>query len=201
MAKMNCPSKGERDLALQYLAGELPESEAEAFEKHYFECESCSEDVRRGSELRATYGKPAVEPMVPATRQARTWLPLAAAAAIAFLGIGVWQLTRRAAEDVGRPVMRSASTDVLDLKVAAGPQGSIELTWPSHPDAATYLVQVLASDDSSVWKAQTSAPRLTIGSGGLPVSEGQKGLSVEVEAFDAMGQSVAKSELIALPKR
>ena len=61
MAKVvDCPGTGERDVAVLYLAGKLPEDEAEAFEAHYFECERCWEEVQRGSELRAALGKPAV---------------------------------------------------------------------------------------------------------------------------------------------
>jgi hypothetical protein len=52
-----------------------------------------------------------------------------------------------------------------------------------------------------VWKAQTNEPRLTIGSSVFPAPEKGKALLVEVEAFDSVGRSVSKSELIPLPKR
>ncbi len=198
---IDCPKGTERDLASRYLAGKLGEEEAVAFEEHFFACASCREDVERGSELRVVLGK---EPIVAAIRPARarlTWLPLAAAAAIAFVGLGVWQMTRRSAGEPGRSVMRSTLPEVLELKASAGPAGSIELTWSPHPDAASYSVHVLAADDSSVWKAKTTEPRLTIASGVLPAPDGVTPLSVEVEAFDSMGQAVAKSELTPLPKR
>jgi hypothetical protein len=197
----DCPSGEQRDLALLYLAGRLPEGEAKAFEAHYFECERCARDVEEGTELRAALGRPAVAPAAREIQSAWDWRPLAAAAAIAFVGLGVWQLTRRPAEEAGPPVMRSTLSEVLDLEVAAGPARSIDLTWPPHPDAASYTVHVLAADDTSVWKAQTNEPRLTIGSGAYPAPEGDKALLVEVEAFDSVGRSVAKSALIPLPKR
>jgi hypothetical protein len=196
-----CPSAGERDTALLYLAGKLAEDEAQAFEEHYFSCVECREDVERGSELRSTLGKPPVVPRTNARSAVRAWLPLAAAAVLAFAGVGVWQMTRRSPEEADRRVMRSTATGVLDVGVVAGSSGAIELSWPPHPDAASYVVQVLAPDDAGVWKTRTSEPRLTIASGILPAPERARGLRVEVEAFDSMGQEVAKSELLPLPQR
>jgi hypothetical protein len=157
--------------------------------------------VERGSELRAVLGKAPIVAAIRPVRAGRTWLPLAAAAAIAFIGLGVWQMTRRVGGEAGRPAMRSALAESLDLKIAAGPQGSIDLTWPAHPDGANYEVHVLAADDTSIWRRQTQEPRLSIPSGTLPALDGGKALFVEVEAFDSVGRSVAKSDLIALPKR
>lgn len=201
MAKViDCPNTGERDLALLYLAGKLPEDEAEAFEAHYFECESCWQDVQRGSELRAAFGKPAVAPAARATRSAWDWRPLAAAAVIAFVGLGVWQLTRRTAEEPTRPVLRGVNAEGLALKVETGPQGGIELTWPAHPDAATYAVEVLASDGVSVWKREIEEPRLNIGPAILPAPRAGISFLIKVEALDPMRQVVATSELTPLPQ-
>lgn len=194
---IDCAGAVERDLAQRYLAGALPHDEVEAFEAHFFGCRSCWEDVRRGSKLRTVLGKPAVALAAPPARRVRTWLPLAAAAAIAFVAFGVFQLSRRNAPQAA---IRGIAADVLDLQVAAGPEGSIELAWPPHADAARYAVQVLSSDETRVWKTETSEPRLRIGPGVLPVREGKQALRVEVEAFDSMGQPVAKSAPKPLPK-
>jgi len=195
-----CPRLVDRDLASRYLAGKLRAADAEAFEEHFFGCESCRLEVERGTELRALFGKAPVVPAARAARSARTWLPLAAAAAIAFVGIGVWHLTRRPVEEASPSIMRGTVAEVLDVRVAAGSAGGIDLTWPRHPDAANYVVQVLAADDTSVWKGQTREPRLTIASTVLPPPEGGMALSVEVEAFDSLGQAIAKSALIPLPR-
>ena len=133
-------------------------------------------------------------PAVRPTRSARTWLPLAAAAAIAFVGIGVWQLSRRSAEEPRRTVTRSSAADVIVLKVEAGSQGGVELTWRSRPDAATYRVQIFTADEVSVWKNETKEPRLSIGPGVLPTPAAGQSYKVEVEALDSMGQVVATSE-------
>jgi Putative zinc-finger len=198
---IDCPRGTDQDLASLYLAGTLGEEDAAAFEEHYFSCTSCRQDIERGSELRAVFGKAPVVPAVRPARSARTWLPLAAAAAIACVGLGVWQLARRPAEEAGRPVMRGSVAEVLDVKVAAGSAGGAVLSWPRHPDAASYVVHVLGADDTSVWKAQVNEPQLAIPSGVLPAPGRARGLRVEVEAFDSMGQAVAKSRLIPLPER
>ena len=202
MAKLiDCP-KGEQDLSALYLAGELPEGEAQAFEKHYFECESCWQDVQRGSELRATLGNSAVASAAPhaaAIRRARSWLPLAAAAAIAFVGIGVWQLTRQSAVESSPAVMRSSVVDVLALEVSGGPQGSVDVAWASHSEASSYRVQVLGSDGLGAWKKEVSETHLKIVPG--DVAPSGKQMQIQVEALDAMGQVVATSERIPLPRR
>ena len=191
---IDCPIGAERDVASLYLAGKLGEEEALAFEEHFFGCESCRLDVQRGSELRAAFGKAPIVPAVRPTRSARTWLPLAAAAAIAFVGIGVWQLSRRSAEEPGRTVTRSSAAEVIVLKIEAGPQGGVELTWPSRADAATYRVQIFTADEVSVWKNETKVTRLSIGPGVLPTPAAGQSYKVEVQALDSMGQVVATSE-------
>jgi hypothetical protein len=189
---------GEQDVAVLYLAGRLPEDDAEAFEAHYLQCDKCWEDVQRGIELRAALGKPPVAPAARATRFAWDWRPLAVAAAIAFVGLGVWRLTRRTADETSRPVLRGVNAERLDLKVETEPQGSFNLTWPPHPDAATYKIEVLASDGVSVWKTEIKETRLSIGAAVLPAPRTGISLLIRVEALDPMRQVVATSELTPL---
>ena len=198
---IDCPAthEGQRDLVPLYLAGQLADEEAEAFEAHYFGCPQCREDVRAGAALRELYGNEAVaaSASVPASVSPaparRSWLPLAAAMAIAVLGLGVW-LSRRAVEPAGQPVLRGPSAGVLVLDVKAGPRGSIDLSWPTHPAAAAYEVKVFSSDGSRVWGQEVSEPRVRIEPGTLPAPEPSKPLEVEVQALDAMRQVVASSD-------
>jgi hypothetical protein len=180
-----------------YLAGRLSEDEAEAFETHYFGCADCWEDVHRGSELRAAFGKPAVAPASRSVRPRRAWLPLAAAAVIAFVALGVWQLTRRTPVESTTPVVRGAG-EVLDLEVASGRQGGIDVRWPPHPNAATYEIEVLASNGASVWKTETPEPRVRIGPGVLAAP--RQTHEVRVEALDSLGQVIASGQASLAPK-
>jgi CHAT domain-containing protein len=62
---LDCHYVEENDLVSRYIAGKLPEEEAEAFEAHYFGCERCWSEVRAATEVRAAMEKPAGAPVVP----------------------------------------------------------------------------------------------------------------------------------------
>ena len=100
------------------------------------------------------------------------------------------------------PVRRSceASTAAdLALKVEAGSEGGFNLAWPSRPDAATYEVEVFASDGVSVWKKEIKEPRLSLDAAVLPGPRAGLSFLVKVEALDSMRQVVATSALTPLP--
>ncbi len=195
-----CPAASDsaRDLVPLYLAGRLSEADAEAFEAHMLGCATCREDLGAGAALRELYGKPAVTALPPPAPARRTWLPLAAAAALALLAVGVWN-SRRPVEVIGQPVLRGASTGGLQVDVQSGPEGSIELAWPAHPNAAAYEVQVIATDGVSMWRAEAREPRLSIAPGVLPTPAPGQSFVVEVQALDSMGQVVAASYPTPLP--
>jgi len=204
--KIDCARIEERDLVTLYLAGRLPENEAEAFEAHYFACERCWADIQRASEIRAALGKPVLVPLPRPGRRARetvpsarSWRWLAAAAALALATLGVWQLAHRGAPPA-EPVLRSGTTGSLPLRVEAGPGPRIELRWPSHPDAQIYVAEVFTSDGVSVWKRETPKTRVSLDQGTLPARRPGVSLLAKVEALDAMRQVVAKSELTSLPR-
>jgi hypothetical protein len=203
--EIDCTRIEERDLVTLYLARKLPESEAEAFEAHYFACERCWADLQRAAEIRAGFGKPALVhfPRPGHARRAlpsaRRWRWLAAAAALALATLGVWQLAHRGAPPA-EPVLRSGTTGSLPLQIEAGPGPQIELRWPSHADAQIYVAEVFTSDGVSVWKRETSETRVSLDQGTLPARRPGVSLLAKVEALDAMRQVVAKSELKSLPR-
>jgi hypothetical protein len=194
---IDCPSARERDLAVLYLAGKLPEGETQAWERHYFGCENCWQDVQRGSELRAAFGKAPVLPRIRAVPFSRAWLALAAAAVLAIVGVGVWQLNRRTAEEP--TVLRSAGAAIARLEVSARAGGRIDLSWAPQPQAATYEVQVFSSDSTRVWKTDTSEPRVSIVPG-VVVAPGQT-YQIRIEALDSLGQVIASGEVSVVPKQ
>jgi len=185
---MDCPSAGEREIVSVYLRGGLPEREARAFEEHYFQCERCAEAVEVGSKLREAFGKSPVVPVAPESRGLATWLPLAAAAVIAVVGYSVWQTTAR--QEAGPSVLRAVHPE-LDVKVVRSPQGGFEITWAPPPTAATYELEIFGADGTSLWKGESREPRVSIARDALPGS-GARAM-IQVEAFDAMHQTVAKS--------
>jgi tetratricopeptide (TPR) repeat protein len=90
------------DVAVAYLKGELPEAERDAFERHFFECETCFERLRVVRDLRAALPREQIATVRPMTTRrpiVRAPLPgtLAWAAAAAFVAVGAAVLLRNTA--------------------------------------------------------------------------------------------------------
>ena len=207
MKEIDCARIEERDLVALYLAGNLPENEAEAFEAHYFACERCWADVQRAAEIRTAFGKPALVPFPEPGRQGRAALPsarrwrwLAAAAALALATLGIWQLAHRGAPPA-EPVLRGEAAASLPLQIEVGPGRRITVGWPAHPDAQIYVVQIFGSDGVSVWKRETRETRVSLEARELPPSRPGISFLAKIEALDTMRQVVAKSDLKPLPTR
>ena len=76
--------------------------------------------------------------------------------------------------------------------------GRHRLSWPPHPGAATYRVQVFASDGARVWRSEVREPRLSIDAGVLPSPRPGQSFVIEVEALDSMGQVIAAGDAVPL---
>ena len=177
------------------------ESEAEAFETHYLGCAKCREDVTTGAVLRELYGRPAV-----AASASRLWILRLGSPKVATSGrrrcdrlpCGRRVAGRAAsAEQAGQPVLRGPGAGVLVLEVEAGPEGGIELSWPTHPGATAYEVQVFAADGTRCGAGNRTSPGCISGPASSSAPEPGKSLEVEVHALDAMRQVVASSEPIS----
>ncbi len=185
---VKCPVDGEGEIASLYLKGELPEGEAMTFEEHYFQCERCAEAVAVGRRLRTAFGKAPVASVPTAAPAPWTWLPFAAAAAIALFAVGLWQMARKAPEHA--PVMRGAAIGAFDVRVEPAPQGDLSVRWAPQPGAARYVVRVLTADARSIWSKETAEPHVSIEAGALAPAP----LTIQIEALDAMERVVATGE-------
>lgn len=195
-APVDCPYEGEREVRSLYLAGKLPDGEAEAFEEHFFACERCAEAVDVGSNLRAALGRAPVASATTPKSAPRSWLPLAAAAAVALGALGLWQLTHR--PDARNPaVLRGGTTGPIPVRIEKRPSGNLSVTWTSLPEAARYVVRVLKTDGTSVWSTESHEPRATIDAS--VISSPETPLDIEVEAMDTMERVIATSELVRVP--
>ena len=196
--EIDCTYAEQNDLAALYLAGKLLESDAEAFEAHYFTCESCWSDVRRGGEIRAAFGEPAVaSPTKGLSGPSRhdVWPLLAAAAAVAMIALGIRQLSPRPEIVPPEPTYRGERSEALILEIATRPTGQIRLSWSAIEDAHVFVVQVFASDGVSVWKRETSETYTSLERSALPPPRAGISFLAQVEALDTMRQVVAKSDL------
>jgi hypothetical protein len=106
-------------MAEQYLAGELPESEAESFENHYFACDPCHEHLLALQDIRDELAR---EPIAIATRAAE---PMQVAPRQTFGG-------RILAFPVPMAVLASLAAALLVGAVLVGIQRSTPVLQPGH---------------------------------------------------------------------
>jgi len=97
-----------RDLAVmeRYLHNRLTRTEREAFERHLFDCPECAEELETLETIREALRRMPPEPVAHARFSwTRLLAPLAAAAAIAAVAVGIWKLTTSptATSDVATP--------------------------------------------------------------------------------------------------
>jgi tetratricopeptide (TPR) repeat protein len=90
---MNCEQIRREELAEKYLAGRMSESEQEGFERHYFECKRCFEEVQTLRSLQVQLERLGATPEITPIR-AFPWSRWAWAPALAIVlfvvGMAVW---------------------------------------------------------------------------------------------------------------
>jgi anti-sigma factor RsiW len=151
----------------RYLLRELTETESDAFEEHYFDCQECAERVRCGTEL-MEYGREVARegsftPITPVPPQPNYWTPALRVGMLAvMLGVGfaVYQKIH-----VSAPVQQAALESVyVHLEAAKGASSSSATvigrkqrpvlsfaipSWAASADAFSYrAVLVLPSGKS-----------------------------------------------------
>lgn len=202
MKEIDCAYVDESDLVALYLAGRLLADEAEAFEAHFLGCPECSTALENAAAIRVGFGKPAlvrmsVTPPRKALQEAGTLL--AAAAAVAMIGLGLRQMVNMPPpEPAASPVLRGESADSLDLRITPGSYGEVVLEWPPHPEAQTYRVDVLRTDGVRVLRSETPDNRVELNAGALPPAAPGVSFLVRIEALNPLGQVVARSKLAPL---
>jgi len=121
---MNCKEVEDKEILEEYLLGRLEDSERDAFEAHYFECDSCFSRVQNGlamlEGLRSQRPSPERAGAV-FSRRIWAWTP-ALAAVIMLLAVGIW--------------WRSAQQKSLDRVVGSHPSPP-EVSQPSTRPASS----------------------------------------------------------------
>lgn len=90
---MNCGQIINENVAEKYLTGALSESEQDAFERHYFECSSCFEELEtcRTLQMELKRTAPAIRAEAAATRIGWIWAWAPAAVVVALVaGVSIW---------------------------------------------------------------------------------------------------------------
>lgn len=174
------------DLIRQYVAGILAQDDAERFEEHYFACDDCWREVESISEIRTALAPPRTARSVPSWR----WGSLAAAAAVGFALLGVWQWQSSRPD---APIYRDATGGGLSTR-ASRSGDSVVLSWTAPADARRYQVHLFKLDGEQVASVMTAAPSVSLQS-----SEIGSARQYRVLAMDELGATVADSGLHTLP--
>ena len=201
MNQNECRLPTEDDAVRQYVAGLLPEAEAEEFEAHLFECDACAEEVQQALEIRAALNEaPAVEgrrprrPLLRAAAPHAKYSLLAAAAVAAVVAVGLWQV-RVAREPFSPPPLRSSST--FEIAASGHLNGStFSATWKPVPGARSYRVQVFDSVGEPVSWTETSSTRLS-----ASVAPHNEPRFWKVQALDDDRVVIGSSALIKIESR
>ena len=184
----------DHDTALQTLAAErytldeMSDDEAGEFERHFFECRECAQDVRdtvtfaenvkaldrewepegtrreeSGTGPTASARWPASKPAVAAWRSPATYLP--AAAALAFLAVAVYQaavviprLERYSAPRAAEPTVLRVVRAAPTVVVVERDQPTFELVVDVEVTASSYRLEFLDAGDEPVAIVEAKAP-------------------------------------------
>lgn len=193
--KPACEYADRDDVEVRYLAGRLPEEQADAFEAHYFACEACWTSVRRAREVRAAFaaapGERTSVPVAPApaaTQPRRWWL--AAAAALAVVALGTWQLASDG--DAPSEAVLRGPADAWQPSARVS-DGALLLAWPRLPAADVYHVRLFTADGALLRERTTADSSLALPLTGLPSVESGETVYWDVRALDRLREVVARA--------
>ena len=217
---LTCGDVDVGDLDVRYLAGTLSETEAEAFEAHYFACERCWTAVSRGLEVRAamdaertagdgTAGRIALAPPpvvdhrtpVPAAHgRARRprWSALAAAAAL-LVAVAIWR-----ADDAGAPTAGTLRGPADSLRVVAVVRGGgVHASWAGARDATHYRARLLSGDARLLLERETADTAVAAPLESLARTAADSIVYWDVQGLDRLRRVTARSGLVPvrLPPR
>ncbi len=209
----SCPYVDDADIDHRYLGGTLSESQAEEFERHYFECELCWTRVRRGAEIRTSLPEPqSSEPEPRSSESARSsasvpkrrafirWGTRLAAAAVLLIAAGLWRdrsdrFSRERALRVSSPIepMRGSNTSLTVSSHAT--KNVLAAVWSRPRQATSYRVRLLAADGALLFERETTDTSIVLPSDSARISVQSASGYWEVQALDELRKIVATSQL------
>jgi tetratricopeptide (TPR) repeat protein len=145
---MNCRDVEENDILESYVLDRLTDSEREAFEQHYFECDSCFAQLETGLAVREELRRlPVTQKPKRAVffRRIEIWVPVFAALVLMF-GIGLkWQTGRKQQQS-----KLAALPPIVSRPPSAPPQSLVSLDKLARAEAPPYYESLLrgAEDDA-----------------------------------------------------
>ena len=201
--QITCARVDEEDLDARYLAGTLSEEEAEAFEEHYFACDRCwstvqlGRDVRAASDRRASAAALEVRRVAPAGARAISrarWMPVAIAAALTLVAVGLWQRSDPRAVIPSSDPLRGPNDSIPAVASVSG--RTLMLRWQPVPDADRYRVRLQRSDASVVLERLIANTAVSVVRDSLPEVDDGERVYWEVQALDGIRRTIARSRLV-----
>ena len=177
----------------EYLSGRLGAADAELFERRMFEDDELAAEVERALEIRAATLPASIKRRTSGPSR-RVWFALAAAASVAVLAVGIVSLQPLPAPTVFRGVEQRMG---LEVEVEGG---ALRARWQPIAGAAGYELQLFAQDGRSLRSLETDDAAATLDLG-APADLGAAPAFIEVSALDELGQTLQRSDRLALPDR
>lgn len=216
---LTCSDVSERDLIGRYVAGSASERDADALEAHALDCDSCWAGLQGAIAIRAALlerAMPVTETGSRRTRKTSAWRSakvLAAAASVLLPLAVVWQLSRESGHEASSGTGEQGAvespdgvsrgpSDVMNPTMSRMADGSLQVSWEEHPDAALYRLRISeAADDLPDKIAEPVVEQITTTSVVIAADtlERFRTAGVEIEAESASGEVVARARVIASP--
>jgi hypothetical protein len=193
--KDQTPSPADESRIQEYLAGRLDAVEAERFEERMFADEAFGAEVQRALEIRAATPQPGVQRRTGGPSR-RVFIALAAAAGAAAVAVGVTWLPQPPPSAVFRGVEQRMG---LEVEVEVG-GGALRARWQPVAGAAGYELQLLARDGRALQSLEADDTTAVLDLG-APTDSTSAPAFVEVSALDGLGQTLQRSDRLALPDR
>lgn len=188
---ISCENVDEGDLDTRYLAGTLSDSEAEAFEGHFFGCERCWALVQQGLGVQAAYeSAPQIRRLALSPRQ---WRGLAAAAVLVLTFVGIRSLGPHRESVPQGDVLRGRAGNfvvVSDVK-----PDLLTAAWPRLSQADVYQVRLYGPEGTLVLQRETAETTLSVPLDAAGAPQGGTEVFWQIQAFDALRNPVAQSAL------
>jgi hypothetical protein len=201
----SCPYVDDADIEQRYLARTLTETEAEDFERHYFECDSCFARVRRATEIKsALQQSPTAPRLVPRqiARGRRSFIAgiatLAAAAVALFIVVPFRHARNNASEATPAstsPVDATRGSNLSFQVTSRATSDALTAAWNKPARATSYRVRLLAADGTLIFERETADTSIVLPPDSARVAGQNNSPYWEIQALDELRNVIATSAL------
>jgi hypothetical protein len=196
--KLTCAIVQDQDLVARFVADRLPEAEVDRLEEHCLTCEECWSELRLALKISAAAHaemeglEPAVGPVVRTGSTIR-YLPWLAVAATVLLAAGIFTWVRQPAE----AVLERGAFNQIHVTANRTAAGGVRVEWPAIEGADRYTATVTTGSGRLVASREVTGTTTTFDS--IRLVAGDVRPAISVEAFDALGNRLGKSDPIPVP--